>query len=136
MKKQLILREDIDKVNACFVIKEVDLTKPHIMRLEPYDPKRADEQHTDKQRKTYWMWMDEAVEQGGGTGDRYGLDEDMRKRFVKATSYTRLNGTTGEYRKTISQLGKKELSDLMSNVWVLLHEFGITLTDPGRQHDT
>lgn len=123
--KTIILSSNEDIPKAIYAVSEINVVEPVRVRIDKYV-----ESHTDQQRKTYWMWLDEIVAQGGGTGNRYGLDEDFRKRFLKPTTYTKINGSEGSYLKSVSQLDKNELSHLMSEVWVIAHEFGMTLKDP------
>lgn len=121
----MIIRDAYDIIRFVDELKALDLSEPHEATHRPYVPK-----HTDSQRKTYWMWLDDIVKQGGGTGNRYGLDVEFRKMFVVPTQYTKINGEQSEYLKSVSQLNKKELSSLMREVWVMAHEFGFTLEDP------
>jgi len=124
-KTQIIMREGTDALKVMDELKRLDLSKPHVVNIEPLEDK-----HTDKQRKTYWMWLDEIVAQGGGTGNRYGQDEHFRKTYLTPTTYTMISGKESSFLKSVSQLNKKELSHLMSEVWVIAHEFGMTLKDP------
>ena len=122
---EVIMRDEMDIVKLVAAAKELDFKNPQVATF-----KKLEDNHTERQRNTYWMWLDDIVKQGGGTGNRYGLDEDFRKRFVKPTTYKRINGSEGSFIKSVSKLNKKELSQLMSEVWVMAHEFGMTLKDP------
>lgn len=122
---EIIIRDEIDIVKVVEAAQKLDLTKPQVATF-----KKLEDSQTEQQRKTYWMWLDQIVQQGGGTGNRYGLDEDFRKRFLKPTEYTRVNGETGTYIKSISKLNRKELLHLKDEVWVMAHEYGFTLRDP------
>ena len=118
-----IIRDEYDIVRHVEELKALDLTKPHKATIEPYDPK-----NTNEQKKLYWKWIDEMCPVTGNY--KYDQDEDLRNYILEPIYYKNAKGKNRETRKTISQLGKKEMSDFMDKVFTLAGSFGIVLTDP------
>tara|TARA_R110000772_G_scaffold54193_1_gene123698 strand:+ start:491 stop:871 length:381 start_codon:yes stop_codon:yes gene_type:complete len=119
----MILRDEYDIIKLVELAKGLDLSKPHEVTIEPYDPL-----NTAAQKKLYWKWIGIIGKETGNY--KYDQDELLRKEILTPVFYTNNKGRDKEYIKHISELGKKEMSEYMTQVSIMAAEFGINLPHP------
>jgi hypothetical protein len=119
----MIIRDEIDIVKIVEAAQKLDFSKPYKVIIEPYDPKS-----TNAQKRLYWEWIDTIREVTGEM--KYDQDELMRKAFLTPIYYTNNKGVDREYIKRISELGKKEMSQYMTDVQIAAAQRGYKLKDP------
>lgn len=121
-KTQVIMREDTDKVTACFAIKEVDLTKPHVVTIQEHKPNK-----TLEQNNTYWQWVKDI---GDNLGN-FKFDQDFDLRWMHLPPiYRKIGNVSVETRKTISQLKVDEMREYMDRVKTWAGTEGIYIRMP------
>ena len=122
----MILREEYDLIKLMAHVKglfDQDNPKPLEVTIKPYDPKK-----TNAQCNLYWDWVDDIRKVTGN--HKVHQDENLRELFLTPKVYTNAKGETKEYYKRISEMGKKEMSAFMDEVFVMATQHGFKLKDP------
>ena len=126
----MILREEYDLIKLMAHVKElfnVDDPKPLEVIIQPYDPNSS-----NAQKRLYWKWIDIMSKHTGN--HKINQDEMLRKIFLTPVFYKNNKGKDMEYIKSISDIGKKDMAQYMTQVSIMAAEHGINLPHPEDQH--
>tara|TARA_R110001632_G_scaffold2618_3_gene11553 strand:+ start:196 stop:579 length:384 start_codon:yes stop_codon:yes gene_type:complete len=120
----MIIRDEYDIIKfIANVLKKLDLSKTWEIIVREYDPKK-----TNPQCALYWSWVDEIRK---ATGNHKACqDEELRKYFLKPEIYVNTKGVTKEYYPRVSDMGKKQMSEFMNEVFIMGTNLGHNLKDP------
>jgi len=127
----MILREEYDLIRLMTHVKglfDVDNPKPLNVIIEPYDPHSS-----NAQKRLYWQWIDLMCDATGN--HKITQDSMLRDIFLTPITYTNKKGQEKSYIKRISDIGKKEMSEYMTQVSIMAAEHGINLPHPEDMHD-
>jgi len=127
--KELILREEYDLVKLMAYVKglfDVADPKPLSVIIDDYDPHSS-----NAQKRLYWKWIDIMSKHTGN--HKINQDEMLRKIFLTPVFYKNNKGKDMEYINRISDIGKKDMAEYMTQVSVMASEHGIDLPHPTDQ---
>lgn len=122
----MILRSEYDIIKFVFELKDLDFSKPHLATVEPYDPNSS-----NAQKKLYWKWIDIIIKTTGNF--KYDQDENFREILLTPTFYTNAKKEEKTYYPRISDIGKKQMREYMTDLSILCAQYGITLPHPEDQ---
>jgi hypothetical protein len=119
----MILHDEFDIIKFVEVLKNLDWSKPQDANVDVYDPTSS-----KAQKNLYWKWIDLIIKTTGNY--KYDQDKLLRESVLTPIYYTNTKGKEKTYYKHISDIGKKEMSEYMTQVSIMAAEFGIILPHP------
>jgi len=119
----MILRSEYDIIKFVFELKNLDFSKPHLVSVEPYDPKK-----TTAQCRLYWDWVDDIRKVTGE--HKVHQDINLRELLLTPKICTNAKGETKELYPSVSTMGKKQMSKFMDELFIMATKHGFNLKDP------
>lgn len=123
----MIIRDELDQVEAALAIKNLDLSKPHEIKISEYKSSKSLDQ-----LRLYWKWV-------GIIAGEYGYHKDDMSEYLKEAliepRFVDVRGKTKSVRPSISSMKIDEMAKFIDKVSIWAGQQGLNLPHPEDLHN-